>query len=187
MAGGVSEFEADRFVIALHVLRPQTKKGPLLAEPLADEVLRKIDQATDLYHRLVIVVAPSGEGKTAAFQEVKRRTAAELVNVNLELARRMLEFTERQRALQLPRLLADIVGATASDVVLLDNIEILFDITLKQDPPRMLQGISRSKTVVAAWSGSVAKQRLIYATPGHSEHRSYPIRDLLVVTLEDMA
>jgi ABC-type hemin transport system ATPase subunit len=66
----------------------------------------------------------------------------------------MLDLTERQRALQLPRILAEIVGVSAADVVLLDNVEVLFDVSLKQDPLRLLQGLSRNRTVVAAWSGS---------------------------------
>lgn len=95
-----------------------------MAEPLADRVIKRIGQAAELYHRLVMMVAPAGSGKTAALQDVHERTAAPLVNVNLELSRRMLDLTERQRALQLPRLLAEIVGASAADVVLLDNIEV---------------------------------------------------------------
>ena len=89
-----------------------------MAEPLADRVIRRIGQAAELYHRLVMLVAPAGAGKTAALQDVHERTMAPLVNVNLELSRRMLDLTERQRALQLPRLLAEIVGASAADVVL---------------------------------------------------------------------
>ena len=89
-----------------------------MAEPLADKVIRRIGQAAELYHRLVMLVAPAGAGKTAALQDVHERTAAPLVNVNLELSRRMLDLTERQRALQLPRLLSEIVGASAADVIL---------------------------------------------------------------------
>jgi hypothetical protein len=37
----------------------------------------------------------------------------------------MLDLTERQRALQLPRLLAEIVGASLADVVLLDILHPL--------------------------------------------------------------
>jgi hypothetical protein len=153
-----------------------------MAEPLADRVIKRIGQAAELYHRLVIVVAPAGSGKTAALQDVHERTMAPLVNVNLELSRRMLDLTERQRALQLPRLLAKIVGASATDdVVLLDNIEVLFDVSLKQDPLRLLQGLSRNKTVVAAWSGSIDDEHLVYATPGHPEYKRYPLQDFLVV------
>ncbi len=158
-----------------------------MAEPLADRVIRRIGQAAELYHRLVMLVAPAGAGKTAALQDVHERTAAPLVNVNLELSRRMLDLTERQRALQLPRLLAEIVGTSAADVVLLDNIEVLFDVSLKQDPLRLLQGLSRNKTVVAAWSGSIDGEYMVYATPDHPEYKRYPLRDFLVVNPEAVA
>ena len=158
-----------------------------MAEPLADRVIKRIGQAAELYHRLVVLVAPAGAGKTAALQDVHERTAAPLVNVNLELSRRMLDLTERQRALQLPRLLAEIVGASATDVVLLDNVEVLFDVSLKQDPLRLLQGLSRNKTVVAAWSGSIDGEHMVYATPGHPEYKRYPLQDFLVVNPEAVA
>lgn len=158
-----------------------------MAEPLADIVIRKIDQATELYHRLVILVALAGGGKTTALQDVKERTRAPLININLDLSRRMLDLTERQRALRLPSLLSEIVGALATDVVLLDNIEILFDISLKQDPLRLLQGLSRNTTVVAAWNGSMSGENMVYAAPDHPEYRRYPVRDFLVVSPETIA
>ncbi len=158
-----------------------------MVEPLADRVIRRIGQAAELYYRLVMLVAPAGAGKTAALQDVHERTTAPLVNVNLELSRRMLDLTERQRALQLPRLLSEIVGASAADVVLLDNVEVLFDLSLKQDPLRLLQGLSRNKTVVVAWSGSIDGEHMVYATPDHPEYKRYPIRDFLVVNPEAVA
>lgn len=158
-----------------------------MVEPLADRVIQRIDQAAELYYRLVMLVAPAGSGKTAALQDVHERTAAPLVNVNLELSRRMLDLTERQRALRLPRLLEDIVGATAADVVLLDNVEVLFDVSLKQDPLRLLQGLSRNKTVVTAWSGSIDGEHMVYATPDHPEYKRYPLRDFLVANPEAVA
>lgn len=166
-----------------------------MAEPLADQVLRKIGEARKLYHRLILMVGPAGSGKTSALQEVSARASAPLVNVNLELSRRMLDLTERQRALQLPRLLGEIMGEATGDLpaatgaaqaglVLLDNIEILFDVHLKQDPLRLLQGLSRNKTVVAAWNGSIVDGHMTYAVPDHPEYRRYPIRDFLVASPE---
>lgn len=152
-----------------------------MAEPLADQVLRKIGEVCSLYHRLVLVVGPGGSGKTKALQEVSASTSAPLVNVNLELTRRMLLLTERQRALQLPRLLGEIVGEAPGELVLLDHIEILFDVHLKQDTLRLLQGLSRNKTVVAAWNGSIVDGHMTYAVPDHPEYRRYPVRDLVIV------
>jgi len=155
-----------------------------MSGPIADQVMQKIKQAAGLYHRLILIVAPAGAGKTTALTFVKERIDARLVNVNMELSRRMLELTERQRALQLPRLLRAIVDEAASEVVLLDNLEILFDVSLKQDPLRLLQGLSRNKTVVAAWNGSIDKDHITYAVPDHHEYRRYPVRDFLVVAPE---
>ena len=155
-----------------------------MAKPLADQLMRKIGEARELYHRLIVLVGPSGSGKTRALQLVSHAISAPLINVNLELSRRMLDLTERQRALQLPRLLGKIVDEAAGDVVLLDNIEILFDVHLKQDPLRLLKGLSRNKTVVAAWSGSIVDGHMTYAVPDHPEYRRYPIRDFLVASPE---
>ena len=155
-----------------------------MVEPLADQILRKVKQTTELYHRLILVVAPAGSGKTAALKHVQDSTSAQLINVNLELSRRMLDLTERQRILQLPRLLREIIGDHNAEIILLDNIEIIFDLGLRQDPLRLLQGISRNKTVVAAWNGTIVEEFLTYAAPDHAEYRRYPIRDLLIVTPE---
>ena len=165
-----------------------------MAELLADQVVRKIKQAAALYHRLMLVVAPAGAGKTTALQHVRERIGAPLVNVNLGLSRRMLDLTERQRALQLPLLLREIIKDAAGDppaetfaqtgVILLDNTEILFDVSLKQDPLRLLQGLSRNKTVVAAWNGSIDGNHMIYAVPDHPEYRRYMVRDFLVASPE---
>lgn len=155
-----------------------------MAEPIADQIIRKIKQAAELYHRLILIVAPAGAGKTSALLAVRDRIGAPLVNVNLELSRRMLELTERQRALQLPRLLREIVNNGSDEMILLDNIEVIFDVGLKQDPLRLLQGLSRNKTVVSAWNGTIVEESLIYATPAHPEYRRYPIHDFLVVSPE---
>jgi hypothetical protein len=157
-----------------------------MAEPLSEKVLAKIEKAAELYHRLVLLVAPSGSGKTAALQDLAKKTGAPLLNLNLEVSRRLLDLTGRQRALKLPQVLQDVVGTDAS-LVLLDNIEILFDVSLQQDPLRLLQGLSRNRTVVAAWNGTVDGGHLLYATPEHPEYRRYPARELVVVCPEVVA
>jgi len=153
-----------------------------MVAPLADQIIHKLAQAAELYHRLILVVAISGSGKTRALQNVKERTSAPIVNVNLELSKMLLDLTERQRALQIPRLLNEIMAQADKDVVLLDNIEILFDTFLKQDPLRLLQGLSRNRTIVAAWNGSISDGFITYAVPDHREYRKYPLRDFLVVS-----
>jgi len=52
---------------------------------MVDQILRKIDEVRELYHRLVLVVGPPGSGKTSALLRVSTITYAPRVNVNLEL------------------------------------------------------------------------------------------------------
>ena len=136
-----------------------------MVEPLADQIMCKAKQAAELYHRLILLIAPAGGGKTATLLEVRERTGAPLVNVTLELSRRMLDLTKRQRSIQLPRLFQEVAGNGGGEMILLDNLEVIFDIGLKQDPLQLLRGLSRNRTVVAAWSGAIVDDSLTYAVP----------------------
>ncbi len=102
-----------------------------MAESLSARIMHLIPQAMHMYHRLVLVVAPLGAGKTAALREVAQQTGYNYINVNLALSRCMLELTQRQRQLQVSRLLRDIIRTAHDQAVLLDNLEILFDVSLR--------------------------------------------------------
>lgn len=152
---------------------------------VTEEIRNRLSGVADLYHRLVLVVGPSGSGKTTALRVLAQADGLPLVNVGIELSRRLLDLTERQRVLQAPRLLEETVGSISADVVLLDNTEILFASALKQDPLRLLQALSRNRTIVAAWMGSVHDGYLTYAVPEHPEFRRYSLDGLVVVPLDD--
>lgn len=152
-----------------------------MAESLSAKIMRQLPQVATLYHRLLVIVAPSGSGKTTAMREVAEQTGTRYINVNVELSRRLLELTQRQRKLSVPRLLEDIVGKHNDQTVLLDNLEMLFDSSLKIHPLSCLQKLARRRAVVAAWNGALTGGHLTYATPDHPEYRRYPIDDLIVV------
>lgn len=151
---------------------------------LSERITENMASVQSCYHRLVVVVGPGQSGKTAALYEVCAAKHVPLINVNLELSKRLLDLTERQRSLQIPRLLDEIVEGAQCEEVLLDNTEILFDIHLKQDPLRVFQGLSRSRTVVVSWNGRTNVENLLYAAPDHPEFRQYPLRDMTVVEAE---
>ncbi|NLI41204.1 MAG: BREX-3 system P-loop-containing protein BrxF [Caldisericales bacterium] len=154
-----------------------------MTEPITDRILNRMAPAAELYYRLILVVGVSNAGKTKALQGLQVQISAPLINVNLELSRCLLDLTGRQRNLQVPHLLEDTLLESRSDVVLLDNLELLFDPALKQDPLRLLQGLSRKRTIIAAWNGDVKYDTLFYAEPGHPEYRHYPINDLIIEIL----
>ena len=55
-----------------------------MAEPLYDKASRRTDSAAELYHRLVMLVASVGTGKTVALQDVRVHIEEPLVNVTHE-------------------------------------------------------------------------------------------------------
>jgi hypothetical protein len=150
-----------------------------------DRVRERLAGISDLYNRLVLVVGPSGSGKTAVLRAVGEAEGSPVLPVGSEISQRLLDLTERQRMLQLPTILENAVASLPPEMTLLDNTEVLFSPALKQDPLRLLQRISRNRTVVASWLGSVGGGHLTYAAPDHPEFRRYPTEDLLVVTLDD--
>ena len=156
-----------------------------MAESLNKKIIASISEVNNLYHRLVLIVASSEGEINAALKEVGQKVQAPLFNVNLEISARLLDLTERARVLQVSRILEELVNEADSDVILLNNIEILFDVSLKQDPLRLLQKISRNKTIVAVWKGRIDNDLLIYAIPEHPEYRRYPVKDFLAICPEE--
>ncbi len=142
-----------------------------------DEISSSVEHAHQLYHRLIIVI-----GSISAGSVVAEHLSLERVNVSVELGERLLDLSVRQRPLRVGHLLEEIVGGSTGEAVVLDNLEILFERSLAQDPLRLLQSLSRNRSVVAIWSGMLEDGSLTYAVPGHPEHRRYPATDLLLVT-----
>jgi predicted Ser/Thr protein kinase len=153
-----------------------------MAEPINDKIKRFLQAAEGLYHRLILLVGKTGSGKTGVLRDIAEEFGSSVVNVNLALSGELLELTAKQRSLRLPGILDQIADQAQSPVVL-DNLEILFDKDLQQDPLRLLQSISRNRAVVASWNGIMNSGRLLYAETGHPEYRRYDSVDALIVEI----
>ncbi len=84
-----------------------------------------ITQAAGQYHRLVLLVGPFGGGKTAALQAVAKAAGYPLLNVNLELSKRLLELPRSQRPRQVSRLLKDVIAAAPGEVAVIQEDQAL--------------------------------------------------------------
>ena len=45
----------------------------------------------------------------------------------------------------------------------------------------LLQGLSRNKTIIAAWNGSFVNGYITYAKPDQPEYRRYPANNILII------
>ena len=156
-----------------------------MAHELVDRIQRRIDEVKGLYYRLILVVPSPGSGATI-LNHITEQANMGLINVNLALSRRMLPLTSRQRALRIASLLDDIILDVDGECVLLGHINLLFDPVLRQDPLRLLQNLSRRKTIVAVWDGQAQGRYLTYAEPGHPEYRRYLTRDIVLINAREI-
>ena len=145
-----------------------------------------IAAAPDIYHSLVLLVGDQGSGKSKILGDFASELNRSVINVNLALSERLMELSNKQRVLRLPKLL-DALVSQEQPLVFLDNIEIMFDKDLRQDPLRLLQSISRYRTVVASWNGIMNSGSLMYAETGHPEYRNYDSVDALIVGMDNTA
>ncbi|MEI7696293.1 MAG: BREX-3 system P-loop-containing protein BrxF [Chlorobium sp.] len=157
-----------------------------MSEPIQEKLKQSLLVAEGLYYRLVLLVGETGSGKTKVLREFAEDIGAEVININLLLSAELLGLSEKQRLLHLPEILDKIVEKKQAAVVL-DNIEILFDQRLKQDPLKLLQLMSRNHSVIAAWNGKIEQGRLIYAETGHPEYRQCDGKELLFVGMNGTA
>lgn len=102
----------------------------------------------------------------------------ETLDLNPLLSERLIEMSEQDRPELIASLMSNIIHETATNVVLITGLEILFDRSLKVDPIRLLRVCAKNKTLLASWPGDQTSSGLIYASPNHPEYRKYKASDL---------
>lgn len=152
-----------------------------MATSLSSRIQDVLPRTESAYYKLILVVGPARGGKTGALSNLAAQHKWPRLNVNLRLSEQLLDLTHRQRAVRVAGILDDIIRAEASEVILLDNIELLFAGELALDPLRLLQSLSRNRTIVAAWPGNLDGGTLTYAEPSHPEAQRYPTPQAVIV------
>ena len=91
----------------------------------------------------------------------------------------------KSRSLEAAYLLREMADEhSRNSVLLLDNIELLFDHHLRLDPLDLLKRQAQSRPVVAAWPGALHDGRLTYAHMGHPEIQDYAASGLVHLQID---
>ena len=150
---------------------------------------RLVDEIAALHSKLILLVGRPGRGKTALLAELANRRGSKVMNVGAALGKRLAALPQRQRALQANVVMRELADEYASgDLLLLDNIELLFDQSLKLDPLDLLKRHAHALRVVAVWPGELRGDatagRLSYAEMGHPEYRDYGLEGVVPFEIE---
>lgn len=147
---------------------------------MIEELEHLVEDITSLNSKLVLLVGPPRSGKTALLAQLSECRDVPVLNVGAALGRQLLTIPSTRRHLQAADLLKDLADKTThQDILLLDNIEILFDRTLQLNPLDVLKRHAHARRVIAVWPGELREGRLFYATTGHPEHQDYGIEGLV--------
>jgi len=151
------------------------------AMEIQEQIEACIRDASSLYQKLILLVGESGSEKTKILQKLSKDFAVPVINVNLEMSFRLLDLPVGKRPSMLSKLFSGVLKDSPNDLVLMDNIEILFDKSLEQNPLSLLQNNSKNKVIIAAWNGRIKNGGLMYAEPDHHEYRFYQIENAGIV------
>ena len=133
-----------------------------------------VDDITSLNNKLVLLIGPAQSGKSDLLAQLSERRDTPVLNVGAALGRQLLAIPSTRRHLHAADLLKHMVDETAHrGLLLLDNIELLFERTLQLSPLDLLKRHAHARRVIAVWPGELRENRLSYATMGHPEHQDY--------------
>jgi predicted DNA-binding protein len=140
-----------------------------------------ISNAESSYYKIIVVVGKSGSGKTALLRRISEEFQLPLINLGLELSRRLLSLTIKQRKLKAAEIIEEILEERGDLRLAVDNTEVIFDPDLKLNPLGLLKNISRSRMLVWSWNGELDDGRLIYSYAGHPEYHRIPSNEFITI------
>jgi len=147
---------------------------------LIEKLEELINDVSALHSKLILLVGSDYSIKAAVLRRLAKSRNIEPLNIGVELGARLSVLPQRERGIQAPNVLSVLADQYAhSGILLVKNIELLFDRTLKLDPLDMLKRNAHSHCIVAIWPGDVRNDRLTYAEMGHPEYQDYSLEGLL--------
>ena len=147
---------------------------------MIEQLEQLIDDIGEINSKLVLLVGGRTSGKTKLLYELGTRLNLDPLNAGLELGRKLAAIPINKRSFAAGELLRQLADRHAlGDLLLLDNLELLFDRSLRLDPLDLLKRHAHSRRVIAVWpgelSGNTKTGRLTYAEMGHPEHQDYSL------------
>ena len=141
-------------------------------------------------HKLVLLLGDFGVGKTRLLKELAPEIGAEYVNLNLQLAERLLAVPQsRYRdGVTVHRLIDELCDALSPDgrPLFIDNVELLFSPEVgKINPVDTFKRIARQRQVVLALPAKRQGNNAVYSTLGREDYMSIPLETYPVIELEE--
>lgn len=132
--------------------------------------------------KLVLLVGKPGSGKSKIMRELGLNRGWRYVDCRELVTDELLELVPKARPQEAPRLMDKLLEAERAEVILLDNVQVMFTPMLNLDPLVLLRQLGRKHAIVAAWPGEYADGRLAFTEPGLPAKR-FPAGDLKIIEI----
>ncbi len=132
--------------------------------------------------RLILLVATSGKGKTQVLRKYAAENGLTLLSLSLLVTKAIQAGLQPEKLIGYLRQELEGLG----EIVLLDNLEVLFQPDLKLQVLQLLKLLSKERTLIATFAGKVIDGSLVYAEASHPEYKvfsQYEIKDLIILDL----
>jgi len=147
---------------------------------MLDDLDRIVDEISSLNTKLVLLIGAPRCGKSSLLNALAARRNIGVLCLGTALGRQLVSIPNARRHLVAAEVLNELANSSATDgILLLDNIELLFDRSLQFDPFNLLKHHAHARRVVATWPGESQGGRLTYAISSHPEHQDYAVEGLV--------
>ncbi|MBO6522092.1 MAG: BREX-3 system P-loop-containing protein BrxF [Rhodospirillales bacterium] len=147
---------------------------------MIDKLNHLVEDISGLNSKLVLLIGPPRSGKSNLLQQLSVIRHVRILNIGAVLGRQLLAVPGTRRHLHVADVVKDLADDFAShELLLMDNLELLFDRSLRLSPLDLLRHHAHSRRVIAVWPGEFENDRLSYAATGHPEHQDYGIGGLV--------
>lgn len=147
---------------------------------MIEKLDRLVEDISGLNSKLILLIGQPRSGKSNLLGGLAARRNVRVLSLGATLGRELLTVSSTRRHLHAADLLKELADRFSSDgLLLVDNIELLFDRTLQVSPLDLLKRHAHVRRVIAVWPGDIREDRLTYATAEHPEHQDYGIDGLV--------
>lgn len=147
-------------------------QGEVFGSHELDRLAQLVVEIGDIQSKLILL---AGNGsKTRLLRQLAQRLCIAPFNVGVTLGHRLATTPVAERGFSTNELLREITDSARGNAsLLLDNLEVMFEPSLKINPLDIIKRLAHSRRVVAVWPGEQRDNHLVYARMGHPEYRDY--------------
>ena len=145
----------------------------------------ELSSLSTAYEKLAFVLVKNDNNIHLASEIIQKEFDVDIINISIELSKLLGPEKETRYPFLVNKKLDEIIDKFSAEILVLRNIELLYEPILKLNVIQSLKNISRQRAIIVFWPGIFEDNYLIYATPAHPEYTRDYIGSLPVFSFKN--